>query len=305
MTNRNQNEENYQDYILRGHYKIIRLMTNNTGFGITYLAEDLDLPDNNRCVIKQLKRQRFSELSSESFNMLDRIIELFYRESEWLYRLGNHSQIPYLFARFEENNEHYLVQEYIDGNDLRGEITPAQPLDEPKTIKLLKEVLEILVFVHDNNCVHRDIKPENIIRRREDNKLVLIDFGAVKEVTVSEISSFVSLSESIRRSPTLIGTPPYSPQEQLNPNKPIVRYFNDIYAVGVIGIEALTGSSDINNWRRDSNTKVSNELARTLDKMTHQNHEQRYQNAREALQALKEIEKSMITKFWIWFTSPI
>lgn len=297
-----ENSLSTEERVLRGRYKIIDSISNDTGFGITYLAEDLDLPDNHKCVVKQLNRQRFNELISENSDEFQKIVDLFYRESESLYTLGNHSQIPCLFARFEENDEYYLVQEHIDGYNLCNEITSdrGELLNEQETIKILKEIIEILVFVHDNNCVHRDIKPANIMRRREDEKLVLIDFGAVKKI-VSEINTAINLSQNENDLPTVIGTPPYAPSEQLNTEKPIIGYFNDIHAVGIIGIKALTGSNSINNWRSNSNVKVSDDLAIILDRMTHRNYQQRYQNAREALQALKEIEKSMITKFMIWF----
>ncbi|MEO0835019.1 MAG: serine/threonine protein kinase, partial [Cyanobacteria bacterium J06642_3] len=98
--------------ILRDHYQIISVISNNTGFGVTYLAEDLDLPHNHKCVVKQLNRQRIEP------TFLAKATELFERESKCLYKLGNHEQIPTLFACFEENNEFYLVQEYIDGEDL-------------------------------------------------------------------------------------------------------------------------------------------------------------------------------------------
>ena len=291
-------------HILRKHYKIIRLMSKDTGFGITYLAEDLDLPDNHQCVVKQLNRQRFNELTSENYDEFQKTVNLFHRESESLYTLGNHSQIPCLFARFEENDEYYLVQEYIEGDDLRKEITSTQLLNEGQTIKLLQEILEILVFVHDNNCVHRDIKPANIMRRREDEKLVLIDFGAVKEI-VSEINTAINLSQNENDLPTVIGTSPYAPREQLNGEDPTIGYFNDIHAVGIIGIEALTGLKKNYNWRSNSNVKVSNDLARILDKMTHKDYRQRYKNAREALQALKTIEKNILIRFFIWSFSPM
>lgn len=295
-----ENSLSTEDPVLRGRYKIIDLISDNTGFGITYLAEDLDLPNNPKCVVKQLNRQKLSELGSENSDELEKIIELFYRESESLYKLGNHPQIPCLFARFKENDEYYLVQEYIRGDDLCSEIIPTRLLNERQTIKLLQEILEVLVFVHDNNYIHRDLKPANIMRREHDQKIVLIDFGAVKEI-VSEINTFINLSKSESCLPTIIGTPPYAPIEQLN-TAPKVKFANDIHAVGIIGIEALTGSrDDINNWRRNSNIEVSNDLAIILDRMTHRNYQQRYQNAREALQALKKIEKSMITKFMIWF----
>ena len=89
------------------------------------------------------------------------------------------------------------------------------------------QIIQILDFVHTNKVIHRDIKPSNIIRREADNKLVLIYFGAVKRIT----------TEGQQRT-IVIGTPAYIPIEQFN-GKP--NFCSDIYAVGMIGIQALTG----------------------------------------------------------------
>jgi serine/threonine protein kinase len=161
--------------ILRGHYKIISHLGGG-GFGQTYLAEDIDLPTHPTCVVKQLK-----PLSNEPF-VLETAKRLFDKEAEILYSLGSHDRIPRLLAHFQEGEEFYLVQEFADGLDLTQEIGKGKSLPQTAVIALLKEILEILVFVHGRGVVHRDIKPANLIRRSGDRKIVLIDFGAVKEI---------------------------------------------------------------------------------------------------------------------------
>jgi serine/threonine protein kinase len=152
---------------------------------------------------------------------------LFNREAEVLYQLGNHNQIPRLFAHFEEEQEFYLVQEFIEGHELRQELPVGKKLSENFVIALLKEVLEILAFVHQQNVIHRDIKPSNLVRRKQDGKLVLIDFGAVKQFGTQVINSQGATSFTIA-----IGSPGYMPNEQIA-GKP--RFSSDIYAVGMLG----------------------------------------------------------------------
>jgi serine/threonine protein kinase len=164
--------------ILRRRYKIIKQLGAG-GIGETYLTEDLDIDipvtPKPKCVLKRLKPQAIQP----------DVLRLFETEAITLYNLGqNHDQIPKLFAYFEENNEFYLIQEFIDGQDLGKELSPSgKKLSEAYVIKMLRDVLEVLAFVHQNKVIHRDIKPSNIMRRRRDGKLMLIDFGAVKEVT--------------------------------------------------------------------------------------------------------------------------
>lgn len=260
-------------------YHIVRHLGRG-GFGQTYIAEDLQLPGKPLCVVKQLKPKECDRVS------LDMARRFFDQEAEVLYKLGTHDQIPELLAHFEENQEFYLVQEYIDGDDLSHEITSGKRWSEPQVIELLRETLEILVFVHQHNVIHRDIKPENLIRRKADQKLFLIDFGAVKQLRVQTVDAQGHTSYTV-----MIGSQGYMPNEQLA-GKP--RLSSDIYAVGIIGIQALTGLS-ISQLKEDAQTgellwrdmaQVSSQLAEILEKMVRYDFRQRYQSAAAALQAL-------------------
>ncbi|WP_442947531.1 protein kinase domain-containing protein [Nostoc sp.] len=265
--------------VLRNHYKIVGLLGSG-GFGDTYLAEDLDLPNKPRCVVKHLKPK------TSDTAVLPIARRLFEKEAEVLYRLGNLSkQIPKLFAHFEENGEFYLVQEFVDGRDLSTEIIPDQPWSEAQVVQLLQEILEVLVVVHQQNIIHRDIKPQNLMRRRKDGKIMLIDFGAVKEIEGLAQNTQGQVSSTI-----IIGSNGYMPNEQAS-SKP--RLSSDIFAVGIVAIQALTGripqefSEDANGeiiWRHWTN--VSDRLADILTKMVRYNFSQRYQSAAEALEAL-------------------
>ena len=275
---------------LSSRYSIIRHLGGG-GFAQTYLAEDSQLPGNHLCVVKQLKPQA---TDPETLQVARR---LFDTEAQVLYKLGNHDRIPRLFAYFEENQEFYLVQELIEGHDLSQEITPASPgntggMKEDEVICILQEILEILDFVHQQNVIHRDVNPRNILRRDRDGKLVLIDFGAVKEITTQITNPQPKNSLSVS-----IGTPGYMPSEQAHGNP---KLSSDIYATGAIAIQYLTGITphqlpkdpDTEEIIWQDKTSVSPEFAKILDKMVKYDFRQRYASAGEALQAIKELKNS-------------
>jgi len=268
--------------LLDQRYQVVRVLGQG-GFGHTYIAEDTRRPGNPTCVVKHLKPAS----SDPEFLKIAR--RLFTREAETLEKLGNHDQIPRLLAYFEENQEFYLVEEFIDGHPLNVELEPGQPWSESQVIELLQEVLPILDFVHTNSVIHRDLKPENLIRRKQDNKIVLVDFGAVKQVQMQSIVAQELVKETVA-----IGTPGYMPSEQ-GQGRP--RTSSDLYALGMIGIQALTGLNPT-QFPEDPDTgeiiwqqqaQVSDALAAVLTKMVRHYFKYRYQSATEAMQALEPI----------------
>lgn len=223
---------------LKERYRIEEVLGNG-GFGITYRAIDKDLSSERPCVVKHLKPQ------NRNPEALELAKKLFDREAKSLQNLGKqHDQIPELFAYFEENGEFYLVQEFIEGHDLTEELVPGKQMDEQAVVELLKSILEVLAFVHDNNIIHRDIKPQNLMRRKQDGKIVVIDFGAVKQII---LTSDAKGQPSVL---TIVGTEGYMPIEQTRGK---ANCYSDIYAVGMIGIQALTGR-DIIDIPTDSTT---------------------------------------------------
>jgi serine/threonine protein kinase, bacterial len=268
--------------ILKERYRVVRVLGSG-GFSQTYLAEDTQRPGNPLCVVKQLK-----PASSDPF-YLQTARRLFNEEANTLEKLGKHDQIPQLLAYFEENQEFYLIQEFIQGQPLSAEMQPGNRWNEQKVIRLLQEVLSILEFVHSQNVIHRDIKPDNIMRRQQDNKPVLIDFGAVKQIRTRMATAQGQSSATVP-----IGTPGYMPAEQ-GRGKP--QLSSDIYSLGMAGIQALTGLAP-NNLREDPQTgevvwkphaQVSAKLASILDKMVRYHFKDRYQSATDALQALQQL----------------
>lgn len=277
-------------HIVGGRYRVVRELGIG-GFSQTFLAEDTQLPGFPRCVVKQLKPQVDN---LERWAIAKR---LFSTEAQVLYQLGYHDQIPRLLAHFEDHQEFYLVQELVEGESLQELLIPEQPWTEQRVIVLLRDILQILVFVHEQNVIHRDVKPSNIICRQQDGRAMLIDFGAVKQVSAPLLDTINGQMMTIS-----IGTQGYVPTEQLSGNP---RFNSDIYAVGIIGIQILTGirphllEREVQTneiiWRdRKTNpsgtaVQVSPELAAILDRMVCYHFRDRYQMATEPLQALEEL----------------
>ncbi len=273
--------------LLDGRYKVVRELGAG-GFAQTYIAEDVRLY-NCQCVVKQLKL-----LESDPFT-LQVAKRLFEAETKTLHKLGSHNQIPQLLAHFEENQEFYLVQEFIDGQSLDREIIPGKQLSESYAIALLQDILEPLSFVHQQNVVHRDIKPSNLIRRSSDHKIVLIDFGAVKQVAVTKVTN----EQGTTKLTVAIGTSGYMPSEQ---SRGVPRLSSDIYAVGMTAIQSLTGISpdelpeDLQTaeirWR--DRIQISQGLAEILEKMVSYDFRQRYSSATEAMQAIQQLQSNAL-----------
>lgn len=219
--------------LLRNRYHLVKGLGKG-GFGATFLAADLSLPGKPLCVIKQLRP------NTDNPNFLSMARELFEREAKTLGRVGNHPQIPRLLDYFEDREQFYLVQEFVKGNNLQQEIKKQGVLDETQARQVLKEVLIILKDIHAQKVIHRDIKPANIIRREIDNKLVLIDFGVVKN-QVNTIAA--GNSNQTAFTAFAVGTPGFAPPEQLA-MRPV--YASDIYALGVTCMYLMTGKAPKN-----------------------------------------------------------
>ena len=279
--------------ILVGRYEIVSKYKKG-GFSQTYKARDIKRSSNPLCIVKEIKSP-----NSKNQQLLDDIQKRFIREAQTLERLGNHSQIPQLFDYFKENGKFYLVQEYIEGHDLRQELTPDKKFNEKQVVQLLQDILEIIKFVHDCGVIHRDIKPSNLIRRKKDGKIVLIDFGAVKQI--STVSKY-GLGETTKT--RVIGTENYMPPEtQAGKPKPS----SDIYAVGIMGIQAITGLHPRNFptdprsgeliWRFATHDRlmlqVSSELESILNKMVRYHFKERYHSVDEVLLDLSQKDPSV------------
>lgn len=267
--------------LLRDRYRVLQALGQG-GFGATFLAKDESLPGSPYSVIKQLRP------AATSPQVMQMARELFQREAKTLGKIGNHPQVPRLLDYFEANQEFYLVQEYISGSTLQQEVKRSGPFSEAGVKQFLSEVLPMLQYIHSQQVIHRDIKPANLIRRSQDKKLVLIDFGAVKD-QVNPVRA--GASEQTALTAYAIGTPGYAPPEQMA-MRPV--YASDVYALGVTCLYLLTGRSpkDMDYdpatgevlWREQ--VHISDHFAEVLQKMLEVSVRHRYQNAVEVLRAL-------------------
>ncbi|MBD2330028.1 bifunctional serine/threonine-protein kinase/ABC transporter substrate-binding protein [Alkalinema sp. FACHB-956] len=281
-----------------GRYRIIQSLSAG-GFGHTYVVEDLQRPGHPQCVLKQFR------FTSPDPTLLQQAQRMFGQEAETLEKLGRHDRIPQLLAYFEEGGEFYLIQELITGQPLTAEITHGRRLSEAQVVDLLQDVLETLVFVHDHGVIHRDLKPDNLMRRSTDDRLVLIDFGAVKTqdafqtpvgITQPPTLSQFSPSQPDMSQPSIpVYTSGYAASEQCL-GRP--QYSSDLYALGMIAIQALTGQHPA-HFPSDAQTgeliwhdrvQVSAGLRDLLDQLTRFHVRDRYHSAREALQALGHVQ---------------
>jgi serine/threonine protein kinase len=265
--------------LLKDRYRALKLLGQG-GFGKTFKAVDEDQPRKPLCVIKQFA---FSNNHPETRQIA---LKLFYEEAQHLEALGNHEQIPELLAYFDVEGQPYLVQQFIDGQDLEQELATTGTFNQAKIRELLESLLPVLDFLHHQSppVIHRDIKPANIIRRRSDGGLVLVDFGAAKQATQSMLA----------KTGTMIGSSGYMAPEQAR-GKAV--FASDIYSLGVTCIYLLTQISpsnlfDIHQddwiWRNYIvDNLVSEYLGRVLDRMIAIALPKRYQSATVVLKSLK------------------
>ncbi|MEC4812752.1 MAG: bifunctional serine/threonine protein kinase/MFS transporter [Scytonema sp. PMC 1069.18] len=280
--------------ILVGRYLPTKLLGRG-GFGAAFLARDRYTPGMRQCVVKQ-----FQPAGNLSPTQLQLAQDLFEREANVLEEIGRqHEQIPDLFAFFplslqpgEPEQFFYLVQEFIDGENLEEELTRKGKFSEQEVLEVLREILKVLKFVHEKNIIHRDIKPSNIMRHR-NGKLYLLDFGAVKQVANSPVGKTTPS--------TGIYSMGFAPPEQMSGGQ--VFPSTDLYALAVTTVMLLTGEQEItqlfdpynNQLRWRNHVTVSPHLADILDKMLQPAVSQRYQSAQDVLNALKTPSQALPT----------
>jgi WD40 repeat protein len=256
---------------LKDRYQAIDIIGQG-GFGKTFLAVDDDKPSKPRCVIKQFFPQ------SQDTDTRQKASELFAQEAIRLDELGKHPHIPELLAYITINQQQYLIQEFIEGENLAKILVQEGAFNQTQIQYLLICLLPLLDFIHQKNVIHRDIKPANIIRR-PNGKFVLVDFGSAK---FTQKTAFTVTG-------TIIGTSDYIAPEQAK-GKGI--FASDIYSLGVTCLHLLTQVEPINLfddeegiwvWREHLKHPVSEELGLVLDKMIESAIKRRYQSARDIL----------------------
>jgi serine/threonine protein kinase len=278
------------DRLLDGRYQVIQILATGP-WGRTYLAQDTRRPSQPECVIQHVR----PVAHDPDYQLALR--QLFVREAFTLERLGEHEQIPRLLACFEDEQGFHLVQEFVDGTPLSLVLMP-QPWEEGRVVQLLLDCLEILAVVHGDCCRHGDVRPDNLIRRLHDGKLLLTNFGTVRDIHLSLMTLHAQAA-----SPRVPDTQGYQPPEQVQ-GLPCLA--SDVYAVGMIGIQALTGVPPLQLgtdactgeilWQPFGETAGStlrHGLVAVLSRMVRTDHKQRYPSAREALQALQQLTQAV------------
>ncbi len=170
----------------RGEYRIINSIGRG-GFGITYLAEQVNL--HRKVCVKEFfpedyyKRDEDSvsiSLLSESFKEnMSRFKTKFIKEAQTIATL-NHANIIPIYDVFEENGTAYYVMEYIEGESLSDIVKRGGAMSEHDAVGYIKQVAAALEHIHEQQIMHLDVKPGNIMVRTKDSRSILIDFGLSK-----------------------------------------------------------------------------------------------------------------------------
>ncbi len=203
-----------------GRY-VVDTQLGSGGFAATYLAKD---KQGRRFVLKES-----AVPESESDEQQKKALEFLERESKVLMSL-DHKGIAKPLDYFIEGGRHYLVIEYLEGQDLRSYVRERGAVGEATVISWASQIAEILRHVHDREppIVHRDVTPENLILR-SDGTVALIDFGAANE--------FISLATG-----TVVGKQAYIAPEQIR-GKATPQ--SDVYALGATLYFLLTGKDPV------------------------------------------------------------
>ncbi|MEL7051334.1 MAG: serine/threonine protein kinase [Cyanobacteria bacterium J06588_5] len=250
------------------------------GFGDTYLAIDQTI--NVRRAIKELKS------SMPSRQLAQQVIQRFHREVETL-RGFEHRLIPRVYGSFSESSRHYMVQEWIDGETLEDKVGREGKQSEIVVTSILRDLLDVVIYIHRRDIIHRDIKPDNIIIRKSSGEPVLIDFGIVKEISRTETGQTqASFTQSI-------GSPGYQSREQFNgwPER-----CSDVYSLGRTAVFLLTGyppgaleeKEGRLNWHYLTFSDVSDRFKQFIDTAIQEHKEDRFPSAEHMLDALESFD---------------
>ncbi len=254
-------------------YQVLRVLGLG-GMGTTYLAWDKTGSLTGKPITLVLKEMNADLLS------VPKAQELFEREARILKSL-DHPGIPQYYDFFTEQKRKYLAMELIHGQNLEQRIYEKGPVTPPQAIAWGVQVCEILAYLHslDPPLVHRDVKPANLMLRQRDRQVILLDFGAVKEIGTPL--------------GTRIGAEGYSAPEQER-GKP--RPQSDVFAIAPTLLFLMTGQAPITYYRRRGQQfrldvadipTITPALQQVMTKASHPDLRQRYPTAQALAQALR------------------
>ena len=254
------------------NYQVLQTLGQG-GMGTTYLAWDERGKFSTHSQLLVLKQM------NADMAKISKAQELFEREANTLRSL-NHPGIPKYYDFFVEEGKKYLAMELIHGKDLEKLIYMNGPVTPSQAINWMIQACHILGYLHSHKppLIHRDIKPANLMVRNADNRIVVLDFGAVKEIGTLP--------------GTRIGAEGYCAPEQER-GQPLTQ--SDLYAIGPTLIFLLSGKNPFKFYRRrghhfrfdTSNVPTfTNKLKEVIDRVTEPLPRNRYQTAEELANAL-------------------
>ena len=258
--------QSYHNTILQDRYELIGQLGQG-GMGTVYMANDLRL-HNRPCVVKKLRDDFYREEDKL------KAVGFFKREAGVLSQL-QHQNIVHILDYFEEQNDYFLVMEYVDGRDLHNILQErGEPFPEQQVLDWARQICEVLEYLHDHDppVIYRDLKPSNIMLDVKGH-VKLVDFGIARPFEDSgDNTNVVSAG--------------YSPPEQ---------YWgaadsrSDIYALGATMYFLLTGQEPL-SLHVSSPAKAISSVSALTDSLvrqaTAQDADQRFQSASEFKQAL-------------------
>lgn len=258
-------------------YQVLRVLGKG-GMGTTYLvwnpAGVSPLSSSSQGQLQVLKEM------NANVAKIPKAQELFEREASTLKTL-KHPGIPKYYDFFLEVDKKYLVMELVHGLDMEKHIRRTGVAPVKQAVEWMIQTCEVLNYLHQLPVpiIHRDIKPGNLLIRNLDKRIVVLDFGAVKEVGMP--------------TGTRIGAEGYSAPEQVQ-GRPVTQ--SDLYAIGPSLIFLLTGTSPLRFYKRDDSfhqfnwdelTQIPRRLQVVIRRVTELNPSDRYQTAKELIRALR------------------
>jgi nitrate ABC transporter permease subunit len=274
------------ELMLQGRYRVLSQLGGG-GFGLTFEVQEVK--NNTSKVLKVLT------------NNQPKAVELFQQEAEVLSYL-HHPGIPLVdrdsyfiyHPRNSQNPIHCLVMEKVEGMDLQEWMfnRGMHPIDQTLAVEWLRQLVNILEQVHQQQFFHRDIKPSNIMLRAS-GEVALIDFGTARQVTQTVINQQGGVTGVVSAG--------YTPPEQIN-NNAVPQ--SDFFALGRTFVFLLTGkeptspdiydySNDELSWRNNIDEKISSQFADLIDQMMSRSPNQRPENTQVIIQQLEKIDPGL------------
>lgn len=274
--------------VLGNRYEIIRKVGDG-GMAFVYEAKDRLL---NRTVAVKVLRPEF--VDDEEF------LGKFKREAEAVASLS-HPNIVNVYDVGEDGKVHYIVMEFIDGQNLKDIIKNEGTLDEYTALEITKQIANALSAAHKKGIIHRDIKPHNILISNEGRIVKVADFGIAKAVSNSTMTNIGSI----------IGSVHYFSPEQAKGK--YVTNNADLYSLGIVLYEMLIGKvpfrgdspiaialqhiNDEIEFTQDEKVNIPQSVRTIIKKLTEKSSSDRYQSAEELIEDIEYIEKNIDLDF--------